>query len=117
MPDGTLWVGSFAWGLAQLDEAGTVLRYALNHGAERFVSALARDTGDDSLWAGHRWGGGLSRLKGKTLLRYEQALGSLAYHPVYDIQAVGTGPGRRLLVAFGRTASGRPGAVGIYTGE
>jgi hypothetical protein len=117
MPDGTLWVGSFAWGLARLDEAGTVLRYEFNTGTERFVSALARDSRDDSLWVGHRWGGGLSRLKGGTRMSYERALGPLAKHPVQDIQSVGSGPRRRLLVAFGRTASGRPGAIGLYAGE
>ncbi len=116
MPDGSVWVGSFARGLACMDATGVVNRYALDTGADRFVSALARDPGDDSIWAGHRWGGGLTRLKGDTVMRYSQALGALAHHPVWDIQAVGSGPERRLLVAFGGE-SGRPGAIGIYRGE
>lgn len=41
----------------------------------------------------------------------------LAYHPVWDIQAVGSGTERRLLVAFGSDESGSPGAIGIYRGE
>ncbi len=117
MPDGSVWVSSFARGLARMNATGVVQQYTLNTGADRFVSALARDPSDDSLWAGHRWGGGLTRLKGDTVMRYGQALGSLSYRPVWDIQAVGTGPERRLLVAFRRDEYGNPGAVGIYRGE
>jgi len=117
MPDGSVWVSSFAWGLARMDATGVVQRYALGTGADRFVSSVARDPSDDSVWAGHRWGGGLTRLKGDTVMRYSRALGPLAYHPVWDIQSVGSGPERRLLVAFGSEESGRPGAIGIYRGE
>lgn len=117
MPDGSVWVSSFAWGLARMDAKGVVQQYALTTGGDRFVSALAGDPSDHSVWAGHRWGGGLTRLKGDTTLRYSQALGALAYHPVYDIQAVGSGTNRRLLVAFGVDESGHPGAIGIYRGE
>jgi hypothetical protein len=117
MADGSVWVGSFAWGLARMDAKGVVQRYALTTGGDRFVSAVGRDSSDDSVWAGHRWGGGLTRLKGDTVMRYSQALGPLAYHPVWDIQSVGSGPERRLLVAFGSEESGRPGAIGIYRGE
>ncbi|WP_375770051.1 hypothetical protein NR798_03950 [Archangium gephyra] len=116
MPDGSVWVSSFGRGLARMDATGVVNQYALGTGADRYVSSLAKDPADDSLWAGHRWGGGLTRLKADTVMRYSQALGALSYHPVWDIQSVGTGPERRLLVAFG-SESGRPGAIGIYRGE
>ncbi|MFY0563261.1 hypothetical protein ACN28E_05410 [Archangium lansingense] len=116
MPDGSVWVSSFARGLAHMDATGVVNRYVLGTGADRFVSSLARDSADDSLWAGHRWGGGLTRLKEDMVMRYSQALGALSYHPVWDIQSVGSEPERRLLVAFG-SESGRPGAIGIYRGE
>ncbi|WP_233261309.1 hypothetical protein [Vitiosangium sp. GDMCC 1.1324] len=117
MPDGSVWVSSFAWGVARMDSKGVVQQYALGTGGDRFVSALARDSSDNSVWAGHRWGGGLTRLKGDTTLRYSEALGPLAYHPVWDIQSVGSGTERRLLVAFGTDESGRPGAIGIYRAE
>ena len=117
MPDGSVWVSSFAWGLAHMDATGVVRRYTLNTGGDRFVSAMGRDPSDDSIWAGHRWGGGLTRLKGDTVMRYSQALGGLASRPVHDIQSAGSGPERRLVVAFGRDEKGRPGAIGIYNGE
>jgi hypothetical protein len=117
MPDGSVWVSSFARGLARMDATGVVQQYSLTTGADRFVSALARDPSDNSLWAGHRWGGGLTRLKGDTVMRYGQALGPLSYRPVWEIQAVGSGSERRLLVAFRRDEYGNPGAVGIYRGE
>ncbi len=116
MPDGSVWVSSFARGLAHMDGTGVVKEYALGTGADRYVSALGKDGADDSVWAGHRWGGGLTRLKAGTVMRYGQALGALSYHPVWDIQSVGIGPERRLLVAFG-SESGRPGVIGIYRGE
>ncbi|WPB76400.1 hypothetical protein KYC5002_46370 [Archangium violaceum] len=116
MPDGSVWVSSFARGLARMDATGVVNQYALGTGADRYVSALAKDGADDSVWAGHRWGGGLTRLKADMVMRYSQALGALSYHPVWDIQSVGSGPERRLLVAFG-SESGHPGAIGIYRGE
>jgi hypothetical protein len=100
-----------------MDATGVVRRYTLNTGGDRFVSAMGRDPSDDSIWAGHRWGGGLTRLKGDTVMRYSQALGGLASRPVQDIQSAGSGPERRLLVAFGRDEKGRPGAIGIYSGE
>lgn len=116
MPDGTLWAGSFGRGLALIDGTGQVLRYALSEGPARYVSAVVRDTRDDSLWVGHRWGGGLTRLRGDSTLSYGPALGLLAGHPVYDLQVTGTGPGRRLWVAFGRSGQ-RPGLIGLYEGE
>jgi hypothetical protein len=116
MPDGTVWVSSFSHGLAHLDASGQVTRYALSAKADRNLSALARDTRDNSIWAGHKFGGGVTRLKGDTLMRYWTALGAMGEHPVLDIQAGGSGTGRRMLVAFGRHGE-RPGAIGIYTGE
>lgn len=117
MPDGSVWVSSFAWGLARMDATGVVKQYTLNTGADRFVSALARDPADDSVWAGLRWGGGLNRLKGDTVWRYGPALGARAALPVWDIQSAGQGAQRRLWVAFGSDEYGHPGAIGLYRGE
>jgi hypothetical protein len=117
MPDGSVWVASYALGLAHLDATGVVREYALSTRPDHFVSALVKDSGDDSVWAGLRWGGGLVRLQGTRVLRYAPELGELASRPVYDLHSVGQGPERRLLVAFGRDEEGHDGAVGIYRGE
>ncbi|MCI0573990.1 MAG: hypothetical protein L0Y66_24925 [Myxococcaceae bacterium] len=115
MPDGTVWVSSFAWGLAQLDERGRVLRKLLGAPTERYLSSLGRDPTDDSVWAGHRYGGGLTRVSAGGLSRVGAELGELASHSVWDIQAGTAGGGRRMLVAF-RADGHRTGAVGIYSG-
>ncbi|WP_338023764.1 hypothetical protein [Archangium primigenium] len=118
MPDGSVWVGSYVWGLARMDATGRVLHYALGTTPRRFVSSLARDPLDDSLWVGHRWGGGITRLVGDQELSLAPTLGPIISGlPVWDIRAAGTGAQRRLLVAFGRDEDGHDGVVGIYHGE
>ncbi|NTX60638.1 hypothetical protein HUA74_08195 [Myxococcus sp. CA051A] len=123
MPDGTVWVSSFAWGMAKLSDAGLVVDQALTGDAERFVSSLERDSRDGSLWIGHRWGRGLMRLHTEgTFITHNKVLGGLAGQPVWDIQVAGTGDARVVLVAFGATRDGannitRPGSIGIYTGR
>jgi len=115
MPDGTAWVSSFAWGLARLDASGNVLGYALTAAADRNISALGRDPRDQSLWAGHRFGGGVTRLRGGSVERFGLALGPLGEHPVLDVQGAASGGARRMWFAFG-SLSGQPGAVGLYQG-
>ena len=117
MPDGSVWVGSFSWGLARMDASGVVKQYALGSSPWRYVSALARDPSDNSLWVGHRWGGGLTRLKGEQVISLASELGAIANLPVWDIQSAGSGSQRRLLVAFGRDEYGHDGVVGLYQGE
>lgn len=117
MSDQTVYVSSSAHGLAQLDGDGKVLRRLFEGTEDRFLSALGRDTSDESLWLGHAWIGGVSRIQGGKLIRHGRAVGALVYNPVRDIQFSGTGPGRKVIVSFGQNESGRRGGVGIYTGE
>ncbi|WP_075006793.1 hypothetical protein [Stigmatella aurantiaca] len=117
MPDGSVWVSSYAWGLALLNPTGTVNRYALNTGPDRFITSLVRDPTDNSLWVGLRWGGGLLRVQGTQVTRYASALGSLTSRPIWDLQSPVRDGQRRLLVAFGRDEYGHEGGIGIYVGE
>lgn len=119
MADNTLWVGSWARGLARIDEKGAVLETRFGTGGERYVSALARDASNESLWVGFRWGRGLARLQPDgTLVRYGPVLTrDLERLPVTDLQVVGSGPTRRVLVGFGQHEDGGHGAIGIYEGE
>ncbi|MCI0574261.1 MAG: hypothetical protein L0Y66_26315 [Myxococcaceae bacterium] len=125
MNDGTVYVSSFAWGLAQLNDAGQVVRryFENTSGAnpDRHVSSLGRDPRDESLWLGHWWEGGVSRIQGGKIIRFDRVVGNLLYNPVRDIQFAGTGESRRVLVAFSavRNPDGtirHPGGVGLYTG-
>ncbi|MCP3139661.1 ligand-binding sensor domain-containing protein [Pyxidicoccus xibeiensis] len=123
MPDGTVWVSSFAWGLAKMSDTGQVTAHHLGGEPDRFVSSLERDTRDGSLWIGHRWGRGLMRMHTEgDFVSHNAVLGPLAGLPIWDIQVVGTGDSRKVLVAFSayRDALGNivhPGAIGIYTGR
>ncbi|QDE93256.1 hypothetical protein BHS06_32095 [Myxococcus xanthus] len=123
MPDGTVWVSSFAWGLAKLSDAGLVTGYLLEGDGDRNISSLELDPRDGSLWIGHRWGKGLRRMHGEgEFVSHNPALGGLSALPVWDIQMVGSGDARKVLVAFSaqRDAAGaivRPGAIGIYSGK
>ncbi|AGC48652.1 hypothetical protein MYSTI_07380 [Myxococcus stipitatus DSM 14675] len=123
MPDGTVWVSSFAWGLAKLSDTGQVLDHALTGDAERFVSSLERDSRDGSVWIGHQWGRGLMRLHTDgAFVTHNKVLKGLASQPIWDIQVVGSGDSRVVLVGFGASRDGsnnitRPGAIGIYTGR
>ncbi|XXF79037.1 hypothetical protein P2318_04590 [Myxococcaceae bacterium GXIMD 01537] len=119
MANNTLWVSSFAHGLAQLDEKGVVLSKRFETGPERYVSALTRDARDESLWVGFRWGSGLARLRTDgTVERYGGVLTRrLERLPVTDLQVVGAGAQRRVLVGFGKHEDGSAGAIGVYEGE
>ncbi len=123
MPDGTVWFSSFAWGLAKVSDAGVVTGHYLEGVQDRFVSSLERDSRDGSLWIGHRWGRGLMRMHTEgDFVSHNSVLGNLAGLPVWDIQVVGSGDSRKVLVAFSayRDSAGtivHRGAIGIYTGR
>lgn len=122
MNDGTVWVSSYSWGLAHLDGNGNVMSYKSTDLIAPHVSALARDKWDGSLWAGHRWGGGISRVKSGEVAQFgEQVFGmDLAQHPVWDIQMDKSSSTRRVLVAFQsiqKDGAVQAGAIGVYTGN
>jgi hypothetical protein len=122
MPNGSLYMGSFVWGLARLDPNGS-LHYLCdrrsNHSCsgtglvDGSVASLARDRWDDSLWVGHSYGG-LTRLQpGGNIIPFNGLIlgAALVNLPVRDIQVDPSSPTRRVLVAF------QSGAIGIYTGD
>jgi hypothetical protein len=118
MADGTAWVGSAAWGLAHLDKNGVVIGTIKDQLVSPNVSALAVDPKDQSLWAGALWGGGITRIAGKTISHYGSATfgPTLVGNPITDIQMTGSGASRRVLVAFGPNGA-TPGAIAIYAGN
>ncbi len=119
MGDQSVWVGSFTRGLAQLDASGRPLRYLATQlvDGKGYVSAVAADPSDESVWAGASWGGGLSRVRGGTVTHYgASVLGSTrAGMRVSDIQVDRWSTTRRVLVAFQGTSSSA-GGIGIYVG-
>jgi hypothetical protein len=145
--DGTIWLSSYTKGLAHvratsnvLGEGHQVLGYVrqelINYSPKRpdygFTSSIAVDPLDGSVWAGAHYGGGITRLKDGTALKYGMAVfGDLVHdQSVWDIQVDRTGGKRRMLVAFSgytktvKNADGtstpvsiNPGAIGIYTGD
>jgi hypothetical protein len=110
MPDGSAWVGSFARGLRRISGGGTVLEDVTAKLLNPNIGAVARDTSDNSVWIGYRWVGGVSRLQGESIQHYDwHVFGDLANSPVRDIQMQGSGPSRKVLVAF------ESGAVGVFS--
>ena len=118
--DGTAWVSSFAHGLIRIDSRGNRLADATVNLSTRFVSSLALDPRDSSLWAGMAWVSGVSRLssRGEKIASYsKETFGDLlANAPVADLKVGGGGAARRMLVGF-RAAAGYAGAVAIYKGN
>jgi hypothetical protein len=120
MSDETVWVGSFSRGLALLSPSGQRLRTLSTELADKYgyVSSVAGDPLDNSVWAGASWGGGLSRVRGATVLHYNYGVipDHLIWMRITDIQVDRwTGTTRRILVAFEGTSS-TPGAIGVYVG-
>ena len=120
MSDQTVWVGSWARGLAQLSSTGQVLRrlsteLADGHG---YVASVAGDPLDNSVWAGMSWGGGLSRVRGSTVRQYGSGVlpSSVLNLRVSDIQVDRSHSTRHILVAF-QGDSTTPGSIGIYSGQ
>lgn len=109
-PDGTLWIGSFARGLAARAPDGKVRFWSAGLVDPARATAVQVDPLDGSIWVGAGLGG-LTRLRGDKLETYGlDVLGDLSGEAVADIQVAGTGSQRRVLVAF------LAGAIGIYRG-
>jgi hypothetical protein len=123
--DGSVWVGSFSRGLAQLTSDGRVVRRISTQLVDRrgLVSSVAADPLDNSVWAGASWGGGLSRVKNNTVAHYGGPVFGfeLANSRVSDIQVDRSSGKRRILVAFmgHHRSDGRwvAGAIGVYDGD
>ena len=116
--DGSFWVGSAAYGLAHVSESGVVLGNLQSELVAPHVSRVTLDPADNSIWAGARHGGGISRLQGGTVTKYGwNTFGPLlSSMPVTDIQVMDSGSNRKMLIGFD-AYSGKPGAVGIYSGN
>jgi ligand-binding sensor domain-containing protein len=124
--DGNVWVGSFSRGLAEMTREGGVLRQFSTElvDGKGYVSSVAADPLDNSVWAGTSWGGGISRVRDNTIMHYNHTVFGLdlAMSRVSDIQVDTSGIQRRVLVAFmgyKRTDDGLwvAGSIGIYTGD
>jgi hypothetical protein len=122
--DGTVWMGSFSRGLARMTREGKVERYFSKElvDGKGYVSSLAADPLDDSVWVGTSWGGGLSRVKGNSIMHYNHTVFGLdlTMSRISDIQMDASGEKRRVLVAFmgyQRSDDRRwvAGTIGIYT--
>jgi hypothetical protein len=122
--DGTAWVSSFAHGLIRIDTSGSRVADATASISTPFVSGLALDPADGSLWAGMNWGFAISRLNaragtGTANVNYQRETfgDTLANAPVANVQVgkPGDGAARRMLVGF-RANKGYAGAVAIYKG-
>ena len=116
MPDGSVWISSFTnSGLAHY-VPGRPIEY-LRDPVTSTVTGLERDPRDNSLWIGYTYGG-FARLRGSQYVPYDfRVLGQdLVQGKIPDIQSDNFGGNRRILVAFFGGA-GRPGAIGIYSGD
>ena len=111
MADGSAWFASFGHGLAHVTPSG--IGYLTAGLPSTYLTAAARDPQDDSLWAGG-WGG-VSRISGGKVTVYGVALfgSDVMSGYISDLQAVGTGSSRRILVGF-RTSS--TDVIGVYSG-
>ena len=135
MSNGTAWVGSFAHGLIHIDSYGSHLGDATSKLMSKYVSSVAADPQDGSVWAGMQWGLGITRLDASgNAVNYSygppldpgSTLGDkLANAPVGNIQGVLGPNGRRMVAAFHRFTMTDPttkakvdyaGAVAVYSG-
>jgi hypothetical protein len=119
MGDGTAWVSSFANGLIHIDASGNRISDATANVTAKFISSLARDPLDSSLWGGMVWGLGVSRVTsgGAKLAAYgKETFGDVLYAaPSVSVRAGGSGSARSMMVGF-RANAGYAGAIAIYTG-
>lgn len=115
--DDTFWVGSGkGHGLAHVSSSGQVLGLLKTELISPYVSRVARDPSDGSIWAGGRYGG-ISRVSNGTVTKYGwQTLGVAAGLMVSDVQAMPTTGGRKMLISFD-SETGKGGAIGIYSGN
>lgn len=116
--DGTAWVSSFANGLIRIDSSGSRMADATASLTAKFVSSLAADPLDGSLWAGMVWGLGVSRVTsgGAKLAAYgKETFGDVLYTAPSTVRAGGSGASRSIMVGF-RANGGYAGAIAIYRG-
>jgi hypothetical protein len=136
-----VWVGSVYLGLRFLGPNGSLVADASNRLSSYYtyshtftnpntgnvesatypgasVGALALDSSDGSLWVGNHYVGGIDRLNTSNGdQRYAKGtFADLATMSIDDIRMMGTGPSRKVLVAFRQSAS-TAGFVAIYSGN
>jgi hypothetical protein len=113
-PDGTLWIGSLAHGLARIATDGTI-SYRDVPGGANGISAVACDPSDASVWIGlvH---GGVTRLRDGAFEPVDATgLPAFASHPVQSIQIDRWSSPRIVYFAFLATDAGA-GGVASYEG-
>jgi hypothetical protein len=112
MADGSAWFASFGRGLARVTPSGAI-SYLTSGLPSTYLTAAARDPRDDSLWAGG-WGG-IGRISGGSVTVYGLTPFGAALMSGYvsDLQAMGTGSTRKMLVGF-RTST--TDVIGVYSG-
>lgn len=119
MPDGSVWIGSFNQGLAHYTPGLGVEYFTdlLIPESRGYVTGLERDPRDNSIWVGYAYGG-FARLQGPqaTIFDYRVLGQDMVQGQIPDIQSDNLGGSRRVLVAF-KGGAGRPGAIGIYSGD
>ena len=120
LPDGTAWVGSFAHGLIHIDSSGTRLADATSTIRTRFVSGLALDPKDGSIWAGFHWGFDISRISasGQLIANYDDKVFGplLGNAPVANVQ----GNAQHMVVGFHSftdKGTAYAGAIAVYSGQ
>ena len=126
LADGTAWVGSFSHGLIRIDSGGGRVADATAKIKTPYVSTVALDPKDQSVWAGMRWGFDISRIDsgGNLIANYDDKVfgDKLVNAPVWNIQA-GAG---RMAVAFRAFTMKDPttklpvtyaGAIALYKGQ
>jgi hypothetical protein len=114
--DGTVYIGSGYLGLKRLNANGTIAADLSSSISSTFVGALAMDRADGSLWVGNRYGQGIDRLRSGGIERYALGVfGILANSGIEDIQMMGSGSSRKVLVGFRQTGN-TPGFVAVYSG-
>jgi ligand-binding sensor domain-containing protein len=119
MPDGSVWIASITNGLAHLTP-GRPIEYFQDPQiipSSARITGLERDPRNGSLWIGYYYGG-LARLDGNFYVPFDYRVfgPDLVQGSIRDIQSDNFGGQRRILVAF-FGGEGRPGAIGIYTGD
>lgn len=117
--NGSVWVSSFAHGLAHVGDDGVVRsRFSASNGlVSTKLGAVLVDPRDGSVWVGAASAGGLSRLSGGKVTNFSGShFGfDLANQGVSDLTATGSGSARRLVVSFAGNAK-HAGAIAIYEG-
>ena len=122
LPDGTAWVGGMGHGLIRIDSAGHRLADASSQIRTPYVSSVALDPKDGSIWAGMQYGFDISRIGqgGGLIANYDDKTfgDKLVWAPVSNIQ----GNARHMAVGFHQFTDpsskiAYAGAIAIYSGQ